>query len=50
MEKVAQNSKFIGHSIEIIWQSKIKDFLPYLMETPLPNLLYQSFCMHERER
>ena len=24
MEKVAPNSKFFGHSTEIIWQSKIK--------------------------
>ena len=24
MEKVATNSKFVGHSTEIIWQSKIR--------------------------
>ena len=24
MEKVVPNSKFVGHSTEIIWQSKIK--------------------------
>ena len=27
MEKVAPNSEFVGHSTEIIWQSKIKGTL-----------------------
>ena len=27
MEKVAQNSKFVGHSTETIWQSQIKGAL-----------------------
>ena len=31
MEKVAPNSKFVGHSTEIIWQSKIKGPLRSVM-------------------
>ena len=34
MEKVAPNSKFIGHFTEIIWQSKIKAPLPALLIEP----------------
>ena len=30
MEKVAPNSKFVGHSIETIWQSKIKGPIRFL--------------------
>ena len=41
MEKEAPNSKFVGHSTEIIWQSKIKEPLAILVKAqPLLELLH----------
>ena len=37
MEKMVPNSKFAGHSAEIIWQSKIKG--PLMLTTDLDGLL-----------
>ena len=39
MEKVAPNSKFVGHSTEIIRQSKIKEPLTYMV---LNTKIYDS--------
>ena len=40
MEKVAPNSKFVGHSTEIIRQSKIKGTLPEVLK-PLHDIFYK---------
>ena len=45
MEKVAPNSKFVGHSTEIIWQSKIKVPLQLFLK-PLLYLCINS-CVHQ---
>ena len=46
MEKVAPNSKFVGHSTEIIWQSKIKGPLNSLVWTRYSLFLNKSDSCH----